>query len=202
MGDTTETRWFKIIAFIALGFFAGLFLANIIYYNRLRTGGVVTSGEATSMLVINAILFVIALLLFIWCLFRILATDDVQTVAKDKVVNYFTSTEPFIRSSAPTTVITPSALPITQVTPTVTTPIPAVTQVTPTTQFTTAPAVIQTTQFVRPNVTQAVPTQQVTPITFTSTPIAQAVPSTSIVNQPVTTTIQPGTSIINGIPSF
>ena len=88
MSDTNETRWFKIFAFIGTGFFAGLFLANIVYYNRVRTGGVITKNEALSMLILNGILFAIAFILFIWCLYRLLVTEDTRAVIKEAAVSY------------------------------------------------------------------------------------------------------------------
>lgn len=93
MADTTETLWFKIIVTIASGFFAGLFLANIIYYNRLRTGGTLSSGEITSMLWLNAILFVVAIIIFIWALVRLVLSPASRDVVQTKAVTYLQSTD-------------------------------------------------------------------------------------------------------------
>lgn len=74
--ETSESRWFKISVFVISGFFVGFSLANIIYFNRLRRaggGGGVTRSEATSMLWINGILFAIALVIFIWSIYRLVA---------------------------------------------------------------------------------------------------------------------------------
>jgi len=92
MSETTETRWFKIVAFVGTGFFAGLFLANIVYYNRIRNGGSVSKNEALSMLWLNAILFAIALALFIWCLVRLLTTQEVRSGVAEGAVNYLQGT--------------------------------------------------------------------------------------------------------------
>lgn len=74
--ETSEARWFKIVVFVVSGFFVGFSLANIVYFNRIRrNNGVpgITRGEATSMLWINAILFAISLIVFIWSIFRLVA---------------------------------------------------------------------------------------------------------------------------------
>lgn len=88
MADTTETQWFKIIVFISAGFFAGLFLANIIYYNRLRSGQTLSHGEAVSMLWLNIILFILAIILFIWALIRLILRQDVRQTWSDQAYQY------------------------------------------------------------------------------------------------------------------
>ena len=77
--ETSEARWFKIVVFIVSGFFVGFSLANIIYFNRIRRNGGapgITVGEATAMLWINAILFGIALIIFIWSIYRLVAGQE------------------------------------------------------------------------------------------------------------------------------
>ena len=103
MADTTETLWFKIIVTIASGFFAGLFLANIIYYNRLRTGGTLSSGEITSMLWLNAILFVVAIIIFIWALVRLVLSPASREVVQTKAVTVLQSTDTGFDVGVPTT---------------------------------------------------------------------------------------------------
>ncbi len=77
MANTSDSRWFRILSFVLTGIFSGVFLANIIYYAKLTrcdTNGcnnAVSKGEARSMLYINIIFFVVALLLFIWSLVRL-----------------------------------------------------------------------------------------------------------------------------------
>lgn len=86
--ETTESRWFKIVVFVVSGFFVGFSLANIIYFNRIRRnggGGGVTQGEATSMLWINGILFAIALIIFLWSIYRLIAGQEYR----QRVVQYF-----------------------------------------------------------------------------------------------------------------
>jgi hypothetical protein len=86
--ETSEARWFKIVVFVVSGFFVGFSLANIIYFNRIRrNNGVpgITRGEATSMLWINAILFAISLIIFIWAIFRLVAGREYR----QRIVQYF-----------------------------------------------------------------------------------------------------------------
>jgi hypothetical protein len=86
--DTTEGFGFKLVVLIVSGFFVGFSLANIIYFNRIRRNNGcpgVTRGEATAMLWVNAILFAIALIIFIWSIFRIVATRTYR----QRVVQYF-----------------------------------------------------------------------------------------------------------------
>ncbi len=68
-----ESRWFKIVVLIATGFFAGFFIANAIYFNRIMNGScsAVTKTEATVLFWANIILAIIAGIIFIWVLFRI-----------------------------------------------------------------------------------------------------------------------------------
>lgn len=103
MSDTTETRWFKIVTLVAAGFFSGLFIANVIYYNRLRNGGNVTKGEATAMLWINGILLVIAIILFVWALVRLVAPEG----AKEKTISYLKSTESVIPYGRANIIVSP-----------------------------------------------------------------------------------------------
>ena len=86
--EISESRWFKIVVFVISGFFVGFSLANIIYFNRIRRNGGgdrVTRGEATSMLWVNAILFAIALIVFIWSIFRLVAGREYR----QRVGQYF-----------------------------------------------------------------------------------------------------------------
>jgi len=75
--ETSETRWFKIVVFVVSGFFVGFSLANIIYFNRIRLNNGapgITRGEATSMLWINALLFAISMIIFIWSIYHLITT--------------------------------------------------------------------------------------------------------------------------------
>ena len=78
MANTSDSRWFRILSFLITGIFAGVFLANIVYYSKLTRCDITTGcniavskGEARSMLYINIIFFIVALILFIWSLIRL-----------------------------------------------------------------------------------------------------------------------------------
>jgi len=77
----SEARWFKIVSFVVTGIIAGLLLADIIYFNELRKGATLSSGEITSMLVITSILFAIVICMFIWSLVRLFVHKDTRTAA-------------------------------------------------------------------------------------------------------------------------
>lgn len=91
MTDTTESRWYKIIVFIVSAIFVGFSIANIVYYNRIRTGtcAAVTSGEATTLMWLNIALLVIAGLIFLWSLWRLIFSHNTRA----QVQQYFTSPE-------------------------------------------------------------------------------------------------------------
>lgn len=72
MFETSESRWFKILLFIAIVMFIGFAIANLVYYSRLRSGQTLTANEITAMLVVNGILLFLALIFFIWTLWRLI----------------------------------------------------------------------------------------------------------------------------------
>lgn len=72
--STEDTaRGFKIFVFIASGFIAGFTIANIIYFNRLRSSPSpsVSSGEASALMWLNVILLLLAVLAFIWSIIQL-----------------------------------------------------------------------------------------------------------------------------------
>lgn len=132
MSDSTETRWFKILVLIASGLVAGVSLANIIYYNRIRTGSctAVSVNEATGLLVVNVIIFIIAILLFLWALWRLLFSREFRVKAQGATLGYLGSQGQFV----PTTTIKTPQGPVT-----ITQQVPQAVQViTPETQIATS----------------------------------------------------------------
>ena len=91
ISDTTETRWFKIISFIVLGFIVGVSIANIVYFNRIRTGtcNAVTQGEANIMMWVNIVISIITGLLFIWSLWRLLFSKELRHNIGEGASSYF-----------------------------------------------------------------------------------------------------------------
>lgn len=105
MGDTAETRWFKIIVTIVSGFFIGIAIANIVYYNRIRSGtcNAVTKNEANVMFWINIVILVIAVIIFLWSLWRLLFTQSQRSKAGKSVDKYFSGERTgFIGEEKPT----------------------------------------------------------------------------------------------------
>lgn len=84
---THETIGFFIFTVIIALFFIGFSIANIVYFKRIRDNNsncsIITTGEATAMLVINVILLIIAIILVIWSLFKSLFPHHYkQSIAK------------------------------------------------------------------------------------------------------------------------
>ena len=88
MSDSTESRWFKIIVFIVAAIVVGVTIANIVFFNRIRDGtcNAVTHGQATTMLWVNVILLVIAVIIFLWSLWRLLFTRETRQRVKHYIV--------------------------------------------------------------------------------------------------------------------
>lgn len=88
--ETTESRWFKIVVFLASGFFLGFSIANAVYYDRIRRGAscdAITKGEADTMFWINVILAFIAGIVFLWSIYK-LFTKDYRESKKNQVLGY------------------------------------------------------------------------------------------------------------------
>lgn len=91
MTETSDTRWFRIVVSLATGFFAGIFTANAIYYNRIRTGDrscqAISQNEANVLFWINLILAIIAFIIFIWALWRLIFGKEERTNIQQKYLN-------------------------------------------------------------------------------------------------------------------
>jgi len=96
MSDTTETRWFKIIVFIFSAIVVGLFIANVVYFNRIRTGGTVTTGEATSMLWLSVIFLIIGILVFLWSIWSLVFSKGTRESVKHYMLSEPTGFSPNI----------------------------------------------------------------------------------------------------------
>lgn len=77
------SRGFDIYIFIITGFFAGFTLANIIAFNRLRSGAnsSISSGEATVLMWLNILLFIAALIAFIWAIVQLVSSFNDKPLA-------------------------------------------------------------------------------------------------------------------------
>lgn len=87
--ETTESRWFKIVVFLASGFFFGFFVANAVYYDRIRRGAScsISRNEATTMFWINVVLAIVAIIIFFFSLYK-LFTKDYRESKKKQVLAY------------------------------------------------------------------------------------------------------------------
>ena len=92
-----ESRGFAIAVFIITAILVGLLLADIIYFNQIRSGKQITQSEASSMLIFSIVLFVIVLGLWIWALVSIFFSSSTRSTATSAVVtkttNFLTATD-------------------------------------------------------------------------------------------------------------
>ena len=102
MTETTESRWFKIISFIVTDFFAGFSLANIIYYAKARNNcNALSRTEVISMLWLNIILFIFAIILFLWSLWRLIFSGSYRQQLSSNVKGYFQTAHPGFITTTP-----------------------------------------------------------------------------------------------------
>ena len=89
MSDTTESRWFKIIVFILSAIVVGVTIANVAYFNRIRTGScqALSNSTATTMVWVNAILLVIAIIIFLWSLWRLLFSGAARAQVRHYMIS-------------------------------------------------------------------------------------------------------------------
>lgn len=89
MADTTESRWFKIIVFILSAVVVGVTIANIVYFNRIRNGTcqAISHNTATTMVWVNAILLVIAIIIFLWSLWRLLFSGTTRSRVRHYMIS-------------------------------------------------------------------------------------------------------------------
>ena len=89
MSDTTESRWFKIIVFILSAIVVGVTIANIAYFNQIRNGScqALSHNTATTMVWVNAILLVIAIIIFLWSLWRLLFSGAARAQVRHYMIS-------------------------------------------------------------------------------------------------------------------
>lgn len=98
-----ESFLFKIVTLLGTGFFTGFFIANAIFYFRIKdkppTG--ISQKEASNLFWINVILATISGILFLWTFFRFFITPE----KRKKIITQAT-TQPYTASfsSAPNVV--------------------------------------------------------------------------------------------------
>lgn len=68
-GDCKATQGFVIAVIIISALMVALFIANVIYYNKLRAnggGGGITATQARNLMALNAVWVALAGIVFIW----------------------------------------------------------------------------------------------------------------------------------------
>jgi hypothetical protein len=103
----SESLGFRIVTVIVLTIIAGFVLAVIIYFNQIKQGKIVTTSEASSMLVIAGIIFAITIILWIWALIRLFFSkkdrDEYTVKAKTAVTQYTSQSGVSLTSAKPPT---------------------------------------------------------------------------------------------------
>lgn len=116
----SSSTTFTVFVFILSGFFAGFTLANVIYFNRLRTslstlsGVSVTAGEASALMWINIILLILSLIIFIWSIVRLVShprTIELKSTPTHVVIPLETTKT--IQTTVPVQATVPVQTPIT-----------------------------------------------------------------------------------------
>lgn len=97
--SNSESLGFRIVSVIILTIIAGFALAVIIYFNQIKQGKILSTSEATSMLVIAGIIFAITIILWIWALIRLFFSkkdrDEYVTKAKNVTTQYIPTSTTF-----------------------------------------------------------------------------------------------------------
>lgn len=129
--ESGSSRWFNILVFIVSGFVAGLSIANIIYYSRVKRANgscTVSSGEANAMIWVNVIVLVFALIIFLWSLWRLLFGHQYTKEVTQNLTNYL--------NAPPTGLVTPGTYK----------PVPVLSTQTPVVVPSQSPVVVPSTQ--------------------------------------------------------
>jgi len=100
--SSTELMWFKIIViFVAMATIA-LSIVNLVYYNRIRNGTcVVSHSEAVTMFWLNFILMILAIIVFLWTLWKLIMPEKHLTTKVGMI-----HTVPTVQTVAPVPVQT------------------------------------------------------------------------------------------------
>jgi hypothetical protein len=106
----TESFWFRLLVAIVTGFIAGYSLAAIIYFDRLRnltpSTTAITSGEAAWMLGFSVLIFVLAIILFLWSIYRLIFSSGERQTFYTSALGYATSPNLSIKPATTTTTTT------------------------------------------------------------------------------------------------
>ena len=87
----TEAIWFRIISVILVGLFLALFIANAVFFDRIRNNPfscTVTKTEADWMFWLNVIWAIIAAIFFVWAIIRLFWRESARDEAVAKAKQY------------------------------------------------------------------------------------------------------------------
>ena len=93
------TRGFLIVSILILAFIVGVCIANVIYFNNLRTDDCTefSQGTATTMFWLNLFITIGAGIVFIWLITRLLRTTKKVMRAEERSREFFGATERQLR---------------------------------------------------------------------------------------------------------
>jgi len=86
--------WFKILVIIMAIFVIAVVIANIIYFNHIRQGKIVSTGSATALAILNFIILLVAVVVMILAFYTIFSSGGTKKYCP-------------VTSTAPVTVKTP-----------------------------------------------------------------------------------------------
>ena len=105
-----EEQWFKVLVLIVAAIVIIITAYNINTYRLLKTDNrsPINGEESNTLLILNIILLIFAIITFIWALYRILLAKDYREKIERNVTEVVTGTE-YGYSPSETTVIKPAS---------------------------------------------------------------------------------------------
>lgn len=93
--DTTESQWFKVTVLVLAIVVIVICSYNVDVYRRLRSDPTspISMEEANTLLIVNAIFIALAVVLFIWALWRLILSRQYREVLVTKAEAALTGTE-------------------------------------------------------------------------------------------------------------
>jgi hypothetical protein len=96
-GDFTEARWFKVVVLVVTAIIIVVCAFNVSTYNKLRNGtnisGLMDSNEALALMISNLIILILAIIIFIWAVFRLFFNREFRSTIGTHTVNFVTTEE-------------------------------------------------------------------------------------------------------------
>lgn len=121
----TESRWFPIVVLIISALIAIFCGFNVYYYNQIRLNdsctGAVTVEQATTMFWINLVVVILAIVIFLWSIWRIIFSEKYRSGIKEKVVEVLEAPSGIIQKTSSIQVPVVSKVPVVSQVPAVST---------------------------------------------------------------------------------